>query len=173
MTIDKLNTEILFSSLDETWNEFFTLVCCTDESDINQIPFEDSWTVAQLATHIKKSNKAIMQGLQMKGAAASRNSDERQEELRKTFLDFTIKFNSPDFLVPEKKEYQKRAVVEQLENSIEQLKQLRQTTNLSEIISLPIFGEITKLELLYFVLYHTQRHLQQLKNILSIVEHKN
>jgi hypothetical protein len=173
MTTEKTNTQQLFSSLDETWNEFFILVCCADENNINQIPFEDSWTVAQLATHVKKSNKAIWQGLQMKGAPANRSSDEREEELRNTFLDFTIKFNSPDFIVPEKKEYQKRAVVEQLENSIEQLKQLRQTTNLSEIISLPVFGEITKLELLYFVLYHTQRHLHQLKNILRILSQKN
>ncbi len=173
MTNYTLNTDTLFVSLDETWNEFFKLVCCTDENDINQTPFENSWTVAQLATHVKKSNNAIIQGLQMKGTPANRNADEREEELRKTFLDLTIKFNSPDFIVPENKEYQKRAVVEQLENSIEQLKQLRKTTNLSEIISLPIFGEITKLELLYFVLYHTQRHLHQLKNILSVVEHKN
>jgi len=34
---------------------------------------------------------------------------------------------------------------------------------LAEIIALPIFGEVTKLELLYFVLYHTQRHIHQLK----------
>ena len=35
--------------------------------------------------------------------------------------------------------------------------------------NLPVFGEITKLELLHFVLYHTQRHIHQLKKILAAI----
>lgn len=30
---------------------------------------------------------------------------------------------------------------------------------------LPVFGYLTRLEAIYFVIYHTQRHLHQLKNI--------
>lgn len=167
--MEKVYTQKLFVSLDEAWSEFFHLVASVNEKDINKIPFKDSWTVAQLATHIKKSNKAIAQGLQMNGIPNHRNPEERIDELKTTFLDFSIKFNSPDFIVPEKKEYKKDEVVFQLNNSIEQLKQLRTCTNLSEIINLPVFGEITKLEILYFVLYHTQRHLHQLKKILNII----
>jgi hypothetical protein len=173
MVIERLNTAELFSSLDETWVAFLKLVSSVDGQDINIVPFEDSWTVAQLATHITKSNKAIVQALQMEGKPCNRNADERADELKKIFLDFTVKFQSPEFIVPEKKEYKKEAVVEQLENSIEQLKQLRTKKNLYEIIILPAFGELTKFEILYFVLVHTQRHLRQLKNILSIINKKN
>jgi len=173
MVIERLNTHELFTSLNEIWSEFLNLVFSVDEQDINIVPFEDSWTVAQLATHVTKSNKAIVQALQMEGKACSRNADERTNELRKTFLDFTVKFQSPEFIVPEKKEYKKEAVVQQLENSIEQLRQLRTKANLYEIIMLPAFGEVTKFEILYFVLVHTQRHLRQLKNILSIINKKN
>ena len=173
MVIERLNTQELFTSLNEIWSEFLNLVFSVDEQDINIVPFEDSWTVAQLATHVTKSNKAIVQALQMEGKPCSRNADERTNELRKTFLDFTVKFQSPEFIVPEKKEYKKEAVVQQLENSIEQLRQLRTKANLYEIIMLPAFGEVTKFEILYFVLVHTQRHLRQLKNILSIINKKN
>ena len=173
MVIERLNTEELFSSLDETWVAFLKLVCSVDEQAINIVPFEDSWTVAQLATHVTKSNKAIVQALQMEGKACNRNADERTDELKKTFLDFTVKFQSPEFIIPEKKEYKKGIVVEQLESSIEQLKQFGAEANLYEIIMLPAFGELTKFEILYFVLVHTQRHLRQLKNILSIINKKN
>ena len=172
MVIERLNTAELFASLDETWSDFLMLLSSVNEKDVNLVPFEDSWTVAQLATHVTKSNKAIVQALQMQGKPCNRNADERTDELKKTFLDFTIKFNSPDFIVPENKDYKKEAVVQQLENSIEQLKQLRTKANLYEIIMLPAFGEITKFEILYFVLVHTQRHLRQLKNILSIINKK-
>ncbi len=168
-----INTEKLFASLDETWNTFFNLVSSVNEALINVVPFKDSWTVAQLATHVKKSNNAIIQGLQMDGKPCERNPTQREEELKKTFLDFDAHYQSPDFIVPNNKEYKKAAVVEQLENSIEKLKHLRSNTNLVAIINLPIFGEITKLEILYFVLYHTQRHIRQLKNILQVINDKN
>lgn len=170
MTAEKINIQALFSSLDETWSELLALVSSVNADVINKIPYKDSWTVAQLATHIKKSNKAIIQGLQMNGKPVERNPEERINELKKIFLNFEVKYQSPDFIVPEKQEYNKTAVAEQLQNSIGQLKELRNTTNLSEIISLPVFGEITKLEILHFVLYHTQRHMRQLKKICAALQ---
>ena len=86
------------------------------------------------------------------------------------FLDFTMKFNSPEFITPKADSYEKETLITDLTKSIEHLRELRNKINLSEIISLPAFGEITKLELLHFVLYHTQRHIHQLKNILNTVK---
>jgi hypothetical protein len=173
MVIEKLNTQELFLSLDKIWTEFFNLVASVDEKNINTVPFEGSWTVAQLATHVKKSNNAVVQALQMEGKSCNRNADEHVEELKKTFLDFSVKFQSPAFIVPEEEVYKKEAVIQQLGNTIEKLKQLRATACLTEIINLPAFGEITKFEMLYFVLVHTQRHVHQLKNIINIINNKN
>ena len=163
------NTTELFTALDGTWTEFFNLVDSVDETLINVVPFENSWTVAQVATHVKKSNNAIIQGLQMQGEACNRNPEEGAGRLKNMFLDFTVKYDSPSFIIPDKKEYKKDTVIEQLKNSIKQLKQLRSNTNLIEIIDLPIFGKVTKLEILHFVLYHTQRHIHQLKEILLLL----
>ena len=167
MVIEKLNTQELFASLDKTWDDFFSLFTSIDEKNINTVPFENSWTVAQLVTHVKKSNNAIVQALQMEGKPCTRNADERVDELKSIFLDFTVKFQSPAFIVPEEKEYKKEDIVNQVYTSVKHLKELRTTVNLTEIIYLPAFGEIAKFEILYFVLYHTQRHLRQLKNIIS------
>jgi len=108
-----------------------------------------------------------VQGLQMQGIPAERDPEEKAKDLRKMFLDFTVKFKSPAFIVPEKGDYNKEETINALKASIESLQIKRNETDLSEIINLPAFGEITKLELLHFVLYHTQRHIQQLKNILG------
>ena len=170
MITDTLHTKELFVSLDEISSELLQLISSADSITINTVPsdgsqIKDSWTAAQLASHVTKSNKAIIQALNMEGKTAQRSPGERVPELEKMFLDFTTKFQSPEFIRPKQGTYQKDTLIAELKKSIEHMKELRSKINLSEILSLPAFGEITKLELLHFVLYHTQRHVHQLKNI--------
>ena len=167
MITESVNTKELFVFLDETWDELKGLIASTTDKSINAIPFKDSWTAAQLATHVTKSNKAIAQGLQMEGKLAERDPEQGVVQIRKMFLDFEAKYKSPEFIVPEEKEYDKDEVMKAIGVSVNKLKYARNEVNLSEIINLPIFGEVTKLELLYFVLYHTQRHIHQLKKIIK------
>jgi len=173
MVTKKLNKEELFDQLDETTSQLVELVASTDEKLLDVIPFENSWTVAQLASHITKSNKALAQALEITGVPAKRKADERVQELKKMFLDFTVKFNSPEFILPTKTIYSKNEVVEKLTGSVKQVRNIRDKINLTEVISLPAFGEITKFELLNFVVFHTTRHTHQLKNILHILRSKN
>lgn len=156
-----------FTSLDVTTNELLQIITSAEASTINRIPFKGSWTVAQLVEHVTKSNKAISQALEMNGNNALRNPEARVPELKAMFLDFSSKFNSPEFIRPKKDIYEKDRLITELRKSSNELKELRSSSNLSDIISLPAFGEITKLELLHFVLYHTCRHVHQLKNILK------
>jgi len=169
MTTGTLQVSDFFASLDDTTAELLNLVSSTDAGTINAVPFENSWTAAELAVHVTKSNNAIIQALDMKGVRAERNPAKRVTELKMMFLDFTTKFTSPEFITPKQGVYEKGALMAGLKRSIEQLNDLRNKIDLTEIISLPAFGEITKLELLYFVLYHTHRHIHQLKNMLTIL----
>lgn len=170
MIADTIHTKELFTSLDGTWHELLELISSTNAGSINVVPYKDSWTPAQLATHVTKSNKAIAQGMEMKGKHAERDPMEGEPDIKKMFLDFGAKYKSPEFIVPEKTKYEKDEVVEVLNNSINKLKDLRGKVSLTEIIALPIFGEVTKLELLYFVLYHTQRHIHQLNKMLAALK---
>jgi DinB superfamily len=170
-----LYTKEFFESLDEVSSELIHLIFSAGSMTINIAPpnsyrVKNSWTPAQLISHVTKSNNAIRQALNMEGKTAERNPGERVPELKKMFLDFTVKFNSPEFIRPTPGSYEKDALISDLKKSIEQLKELRSKINLSEIISLPAFGEITKLELLHFVLFHTQRHIHQLKNIFHMID---
>lgn len=170
MIKEQINTEVLFGSLDATSNELMQLVQDEKEETLNTVPFVNSWTAAQVLIHITKSNRAIVQGLQMHGLPAERDPEQNTDHLKKIFLDFTAKYNAPDFIIPEDGYHNKEQIINALELSIRNLQTGRNETDLSEIIDLPIFGEITKLELLHFVLYHTQRHIRQLKNILGTIK---
>ncbi len=167
MTPDTVNTKQLFISLDETWADLVDLIKSTNEASLNLVPFEGSWTAAQLVRHVTKSNKAIAQGMEMDGTPAQRDPGEGVEKIKKMFLDFESKYQSPEFIVPENIHFERERIITALQKSIEQLEKARDKAELTEMINLPIFGEVTKLELLYFVLYHTQRHNHQLRKILK------
>ena len=157
----------IVEQLEETTNELLQLVSSFGEEEINSLPFKDSWTAAQVADHITKSNASMIRSLSEEGKISSRSIDEGVPKLKEIFLDFTSKLQSPKFILPTRDTYSKEIVVADLKNSIEQIKKLSNTINLSEIVNHRVFGEITKFEILHFVVYHTQRHIYQLKKYSS------
>ena len=157
---------------DNTADQLLKLVSSAGQEELNTIPFEGSWTAAQVVSHVTKSNQSIVQALNMPAKITNRRPDLRVEELKTIFLDFTTKLKSPDFILPDKDTYNREIIITDLENSVDNLKEESGKVNLSEAILHPAFGDITKLELLHFVVYHTQRHIHQLKHIFQVVENR-
>ncbi len=151
----------------DTATELTQLLTLFDQEQINTVPFEGSWTASQVAEHVTRSNKGIARALDMEGKTADRDPAARVQELKETFLNFDVKFQSPEFILPTQDYYEKEALLQDLKKSIRHLQETGNKVNLYDEITLPPFGEITKLELLHFVLYHTQRHIHQVKNIFS------
>jgi dihydrofolate reductase len=168
MIEEKEDIRELFKSLDNTTSELVQVVSPFSETQINTIPFKGSWTAAQVAEHVTRSNTGIIKSLMTEGKPTGREPDERVNELKEQFLNFGEKLQSPKFILPTQDIYQKEKVIADLKKSIEQLREISKTVDLSEALNHPIFGDITRLELLHFVVYHTQRHIHQLNNIFRI-----
>lgn len=160
----------LLEEFDTTIRELFETIDACSTADINKKPVEESWSAAQVIAHISRSNTGIASAMQLDGEKLSREADKRVDELKQTFLDFNVKYKSPEFILPGSGPFTKDELLKKLSNSIDQLKQAGRNTNLLLAIKHPAFGEITKLELLYFVLFHIQRHTHQLKNIISTIK---
>jgi hypothetical protein len=161
MIEEKEDIRELFKSLDNTTSELVQVVSPFSETQINTIPFKGSWTAAQVAEHVTRSNTGIIKSLMTEGKLTGRGPGERVKELKKQFLNFGEKLQSPKFILPTQDIYQKEKVIADLKKSIEQLREISKTVDLSEALNHPIFGDITRLELLHFVVYHTQRHIHQ------------
>ena len=165
MLAEKLNIDALNKSIELTTSCLLEMVDEFSQEDINKIPFEKSWTAAQVAEHVIRSNIGIVKTLRQSGKAVSRPVDEGVQRLKNLFLNFENKLQSPQFILPTRDIYDKEWVISHLKNSILELKQITTAVNHYEAIDHPVFGEITKHELLHFVIYHTQRHIHQLTNI--------
>src|SRR5689334_12497941 len=111
MQADPTDIFALFANFDETTGEFLELVRSFTEEELNTVPYKNSWTAAQVAEHVTRSNITIIQSMQIDGKKSTRELDERVPELKATFLDFSIKLNSPDFILPTQALYQKEPLV--------------------------------------------------------------
>jgi len=155
----------LLTAIDESVSELVSLMSSLDESKINSVPYKDSWTAAQLLRHVTKSTSGMAKAMRSESKPAVRDPGEKILHLKKAFLDFSTKMKSPDFIVPEEGPYEKQAVINEINKSFQEFKESTNKASLNDIVEGLPLGEITKLEILYFVLYHTQRHLHQMKKI--------
>lgn len=165
-----IDTKKIQRQLEEATSSFVRNVNAFSSDAINIKPTTNEWSAAQVADHVTKSNASISKALQLKGQRTNRQPDERVEELKNIFLDFETKLKAPSFILPEEDIFSKKTTVATLEHSISKLMQLVSVEDISVIINHPAFGDITKLEIIHFVIYHTQRHTHQLQNIFRALE---
>jgi hypothetical protein len=169
MAIRITDTKKVFQLLNKTTEEFVQLVSSFNDEEINATPYAGSWTAAQVAEHVTLSNIDIIKQLSAAGKKCEREPDAGVEKIRSIFLNFTRKLNSPDFILPTKNIYKRETAIRDLQQSVDQLNQVAETEDPFEIIHHRIFGEITRIETIYFVIYHTQRHCHQLRKIQKFV----
>lgn len=162
---ETINKTDILDQIDEAVSQLIELMSTLEENEINMIPYQDSWTAGQLFQHITKSTEGMAKAMQRPGEPAERDPSKNIDNLKKTFLDFSTKMESPEFIVPEAGTYEKAASIQKLGSSFQQLRENAKNADVTVIVKNLPFGDATKWELLHFVLYHTQRHLYQMKKI--------
>ncbi|MEW6195555.1 MAG: DinB family protein [Bacteroidota bacterium] len=167
-------TNDLIIQIEKTFNELIQLTSDLSEEEINTIPFEGSWTAGQLAKHLIISGSGFVELLNGPIKDTERKPDEMVENFRAILLDFSTKMIAQDLMTPEKKNYKKDYLLITLENIKEGMKQVIVKYDLTKTLAveLPMLGALTRLESVYFVVFHTQRHIHQLKNISQVLKKK-
>ena len=172
MATTTLDTNEILSATADAISELTDLMSAVGEDKVNTIPYDGSWTAPQLLRHVTKSINGMTKAMHMDAKPAERNPGERIEQLKKIFLDFSKKLTQPDFIVPEERIYEKESSIKELNESFSQFKKSTGSANLDDLIEGLPLGPITKLEIVHFVLYHTQRHLHQMKKICEALKSK-
>lgn len=160
----KTSAELL-QEFEAVTNSYIDLVAGLSQDEINTVPFTGSWTAAQVTEHLCKSDSAMIQALNGPVQPTNRPPDKGVNKLRSIFLDFSTKLPSPEFIIPAPETHDKESLIAAFKNGREQIGKAIQTLDLSATCHMPIFGEPTRLELIAFVIFHTQRHTNQVKNI--------
>jgi hypothetical protein len=146
-------------------NAFIDKVAALSQSEINTVPFTGSWTAAQVTEHLCKSDEAMIKTLNGAVTPTNRPPDAGVPNLQAIFLDFSTKLPSPEFIIPSNETFDKESIINRFKVGREQIGKAIQTLDLTATCHMPIFGEPTRLEIISFVIFHTRRHTNQVKNI--------
>jgi DinB superfamily len=150
-------------------NTLISLLESLTHEQMNQIPFPGSWTAGQLGEHVLKSYQAVDLS-KLSAIPSKRPSDAKSSQINAVFLNFSDKYQSPDFIVPSSTPISRSDLIAHLRETTDRIVDYAETHELSftshdfEIIG---FGDLTAQEWIHFLAAHSQRHVHQLRHILG------
>jgi DinB superfamily len=162
-----MKADKIFDDLENTLGEFSQLVSEFDDDSLNEIPFEGSWTAGQVAKHVILSDSGFIQLINGPVKDTGRAPDALAEDIKAIFLNFNIKMKSPEFIIPPAVTYKKTELLNALtdiKSGVNKSRGLEMDKTCTGR-ELPNMGFLTRFEAVSFMLYHTMRHLHQLKNV--------
>jgi hypothetical protein len=154
------------AELESTYKNLLQAISAIPADKINIVPFEGSWTAAQVTEHMLKA--VGIEVLYGKTQATSRDPAEKIKATSDLFLNMDIKMQSPDFIYPSDKKYEKQELLDMVTDKFTKLIEAARTLDLSLTcmdFEIPTFGLFTRLEFVWFYIVHTQRHTFQLQKI--------
>lgn len=167
-----MNNDILVM-LDENTNELLKSVALFTPEQFNKVPFEGSWTAAQVAEHLLKSESNVPDVWNGNTEITQRDPEEKSAILRNIFLDFSTKIKSPEFILPSDKWQEPDSLYNALKENRSKIRNLVEEKDLTLTFtdfSFPQLGELTGMEWATFVICHAIRHTRQLNNIYKEIE---
>ncbi|HZG26059.1 MAG TPA: DinB family protein [Chitinophagaceae bacterium] len=171
-THDTKNTnnmhEQILEELNETRSSLVKVLTSIEKEQVNVIPFEGSWSAAQLTEHILKSLKGVLNIMHGPVRETKREPTAKLMGVKQAMLDSNARYTAPGFLNPSTLIQDQQVLVDSIETKMQQISEAFQQLNPNETCTayeLPGAGTLTRLEWVYFVIYHTQRHTRQMENI--------
>lgn len=158
----------LLDDLDRTTKKFRDAIESFDEEEINEVPFEGSWTAGQVVDHILKSESGLPGVLLGDTTDTNRPVDANIPEIENIFLDFSTKLKAPDFNVPSDGPHNKAELIEAFTKERDEIRKVAAEQDLrltASAFEFPGIGTFTRWEWLNFVVCHSKRHIHQLTNI--------
>ena len=146
-----------------------------NDNEIDTIPFDNSWTAGQVAEHIIKSAGNIPQFFSENVELIERPMGEKEDEIKEVFLDYSIKMESPDFIVPSSGKHNNNELIDDLKKLKKEAVDAAEKMDLAwtcKSFEFPGWGFLTRYEWLVFIACHVQRHTHQLKNVKQALNEK-
>src|SRR5215210_646066 len=101
----------LLVPLIKVYDDFIHSLNSFTEQQVNETPFEGSWTPGQVTDHIIKATGGIPD---QNAVPADRGYNEKVAMIESVFLNFELRFKSPDFVFPGNGPFERNELVSTL-----------------------------------------------------------
>src|SRR5690349_3528947 len=102
----------LISDLEKVNKTLFETIDGFTPEAFNQVPFEGSWTAAEVVEHLRRSDGGLLKMLNGEKQQPGRDPGANLPKMKSSFLNFDVKLKSPETIVPEHREYDKEHLKE-------------------------------------------------------------
>ena len=164
-----MNKEIILAEWQQITERLTELIASFSPEAFNRKPGDNGWSAAQIAEHLWKVDQSTWHALKSETVPTNRPPEEKIP-LIKNAMDSDTRRVAPELVKPADTWQEPQAIGETLQTQREQVKTLINELDLTEACRLykhPSLGTLTRLEWVYFNIYHAERHrrqMQQLRN---------
>lgn len=158
----------LLHDLDQSEQDFYSILAALTPRQVNTVPFEGSWTAGQVAEHILLSESGIPETVLGSTEETDRPVAQYVPVIESIFLDFTAKYEAPEFIIPSEGPHNPQQLLEAFTAERAAIREIAANEDLSLTCTdfeFPQIANLTRWEWLQFVLCHSKRHTRQLRNI--------
>jgi len=162
------NNTTLAENLKHTFSELEAAIRRFNENSFNVKPPQSNWSPAMVAQHLVLAGTDFDKLLLGNTKPTVGKADEKVAQLKDIFLNFDAKMTSPEFIEPADQVYSQKILSAQLgtigKSVIEILPDLDLSLTCLDF-EMPYMGFLSRIELISFLIYHTQRHTHQLNEM--------
>jgi hypothetical protein len=165
-----MKKEEIIADIEQTMLTLTWLMADIDPGNYNKVPFEGSWTPGEVMEHINIVGTGFCNLLNGKTGPTIRPVNEHVERITTMFLNFNQKAVASANVIPAPADYNLQDQLAKLESIKTSILDAVNTLDLNLTcldFDIRTFGNLTRLEAVYFFLFHTKRHIHQLQNIVK------
>lgn len=165
--IRRMNKETVLAEWQEITDRLSEMILSFNPAVFNQKRSENNWSAAQIAEHLLRVDLSTFRALKAETVPTNRPPDQKNA-LIKDAMQSDTKRVAPDMVMPSGKHHEPKAIAQRIKDQREGIKNMISDLDLTEACKVykhPALGTLTRLEWVYFNIYHADRHMRQMQQL--------
>ena len=162
--------------LRQSTNNLLEVLSAAPADIFNTRPDKDEWPIGKVAEHLIKVETGTVRIFTGPAEATVRDPEEKIENIRDRMLDHETKMRAYGPIIPDDKLKDKTKVLEKIQDIRQQMSSFIDIQDLTETVTgfdHPIFGPLTRIEWIYFNIYHSRRHSHKIEEINNLISRQS
>lgn len=166
-----MNKELLIADLDASTESLIQQLETIGQDRFNKQPSHTGWSAAQVAEHLLILEVFANKVVSGETIPSTCPPDSKVPLIKGAMEDMETKRTAPEQVIPSADEKELSHLITAIRAQRDLLKQRITTTDITEACissKHPALGTLTRLEWIYFTIYHTERHRKQLERMVAM-----
>lgn len=162
-----MTSKNLLTALEQSTQAVLQAFASFQAHNFNEKPSEEEWSAAQIAEHLLKVDVSTNKALSSEAVPTNRPPDEKLV-LIKEAMEGDTKRIAPERVQPSNDVHEPSVLLEKITHQRALMKDAVVSSDMTEACKVykhPALGTMTKLEWVWFNIYHAERHLRQLQRL--------